>query len=381
MIWIDDEAPPRVPPVPAPALRAMVAARPDSVPLKLRLGDVLVRDREFADAADILAAALAQDADGFDGWTNLVLAYRLSDRPGAALAAAEQGARVRPSAALTIEHGRVLRALDAPDAAEAMFRTAAEAEPVAAHGEILRLLALAPDGARLLAACDAAQARIGDTALVRAHRALAHSRMGEVAAARQLIDVERHVVRQPVAAPEGHGDIAAFNAALAAEILRVGASDGPVSLRYLSPLERQPLLAVLLGAIRAAMQDYVADLAIPGLAGVMPPPPARGTLFYGNTVLRGRGVNGAHIHGNGYVSAVYHVAVPDSVAAANDDRGALALGPLGHLAPDHTPCWGTRLIRPEPGWLTLFPSHMFHDVVPSLDPAPRISVAADLLPR
>jgi len=384
MIWTDDRVAPRVPQLPAERLRAMIAANPAATILKVLLGDVLMRDRDFAAAADSYAAAAAQDPDAFDGWTKLVQACRSSGRLDEALAAAGQGARLRPSTALTIERGRVLRRMGDRDAAEAAFRAAVAAQDgteVTAHGGLLRLLALEPDGARLLAACDAAQGRIGDTALVRAHRALAHSRMGDAAAAGRLIDVDRHVVRTPIAVPDGYDDVAAFNTALAGEILRVGASGGPVSLYYRPRLDGQPVLAVLLATIRAAMEHYLEQLPALGLAGVMPPPPAAASLFYGNTVLRDRGVNGAHIHGEGYVSAVYHVSVPDSVAAARDNRGALALGVLGEFAPDHTPCWGVRLVRPEPGWLTLFPSHMFHDVVPTRDPAPRVSVAADLLPR
>lgn len=384
MIWIDDEVAPRVPKLPAARLRAMIAANPGTMVLKVLLGDVLMRDRDFAAAADSFAAAAAQDQAGFDGWAKLVQACRSSNRLDEALAAATRGAQVRPSTALTIERGRVLRLMGDYAAAEAVFRAAVAARDgaeVAGHGGLLRLLALEPDGARLLAACDAAQARIGDTALVRAHRALAFSRMGDATVAGRLIDVDRHVVRTPVAVPDGYADVAAFNAALAGEILRVGASGGPVSLYYRPRLDRQPVLAELLATIRVAMEDYLEQLPALGLAGVIPPPPAAASLFYGNTVLRDRGVNGAHIHGEGYVSAVYHVSVPDSVAGASDHRGALALGVLGELAPDHTPCWGVRHVRPVPGWLTLFPSHMFHDVVPSHDPAPRVSVAADMLPR
>ena len=40
------------------------------------------------------------------------------------------------------------------------------------------------------------------------------------------------------------------------------------------------------------------------------------------------------------------------------------------------PCWGTRHIKPEAGSLVIFPSHIFHDVVPSRTQALRIAVAA-----
>ena len=39
-----------------------------------------------------------------------------------------------------------------------------------------------------------------------------------------------------------------------------------------------------------------------------------------------------------------------------------------------------RAIPAEPGWLTIFPSHIFHDVAPTGASEPRISVISDLIP-
>jgi Putative 2OG-Fe(II) oxygenase len=117
-----------------------------------------------------------------------------------------------------------------------------------------------------------------------------------------------------------------------------------------------------------------------GLDAVMPPPPKEGHLYESSTVLSGPGHNGEHIHGNAYVSSVYHVLVPDSVSSADDSRGALALGLCASYTGGYTPCWGARYIKPVAGSLVIFPSHIFHDVVPSRTPMPRIAVAADLQP-
>ncbi|WP_176495788.1 putative 2OG-Fe(II) oxygenase [Sphingomonas sp. HMP6] len=386
MIWFQDDPAPRVREVSAEQLRSLIVANPTATVLKTLLGDALMRDRDFAGAAAAFASAARDDPTRFERWTSLVRGYRKSLQLDAALDALRRADRVDPSAALTVERGRVLRLMGQVPAAEAAFRAALSDSSDSgtrwsAFDGLLRLLALDDDGARLLAACDEAQKEIGDVALVRAHRALAYSRMGKTDAARHMIDVDRHVLRLPVAAPDGYADIGAFNAALSEEILRVGASPGDVSLRYMPDLGRQPVLATLLNIIRTTLESYVAKRAERGLADVLPPPPASAKLFYGNTVLRNRGVNGVHIHGDGYVSAVYHVSVPGSITAAADHRGALALGVVGKCAPNHVPCWGIRYVRPVSGWLTLFPSHFFHDVVPSGEALPRISVAADLLPR
>lgn len=386
MIWLEDNPAPRVRELSVAQLRSLIVTNPAMTVLKTLLGDTLMRDRDFAGAADAFASAARDDPSRFERWTSLVRGYRRSLQLDAALATVLRAERLVPSAALTVERGRVLRLMGQAPAAEAAFRAALSDDSVSdtrwsAFEGLLRLLALDDEGARLLAACDEAQAQLGDVALVRAHRALAYSRMEKTAAARQLIDVDRHVLRLPIAVPDGYSDIGAFNAALSEEILRVGASPRDVSLRYMPFLERQPVLATLLKIIRTTMESYVAQRAERGLADVLPPPPESAKLFYGNTVLRNRGVNGVHIHGDGYVSAVYHVSVPASIASAPDHRGALALGVLGEYAPGHVPCWGIRYVRPVAGWLTLFPSHCFHDVVPSGEALPRISVAADLLPR
>ncbi|MEZ0244805.1 MAG: hypothetical protein ACAH11_15635, partial [Sphingomonas sp.] len=60
--------------------------------------------------------------------------------------------------------------------------------------------------------------------------------------------------------------------------------------------------------------------------------------------------------------------------------GALLLGVCDGFVRGHTPCWGTRAIPAAPGWLTIFPSHIFHDVAPTGAVEPRISVISDLIP-
>jgi hypothetical protein len=56
------------------------------------------------------------------------------------------------------------------------------------------------------------------------------------------------------------------------------------------------------------------------------------------------------------------------------------LGCCDEYTRGHAPVWGTRRIKPEPGVLLIFPSHIFHDVVPTGSDEPRISVVADLKP-
>jgi hypothetical protein len=75
---------------------------------------------------------------------------------------------------------------------------------------------------------------------------------------------------------------------------------------------------------------------------------------------------------------VYHLKVPDAVRGANDSRGALVVGCCDEIAAGHAPCWGTRTIKPVEGWLTVFPAHIFHDVVPTFSEDLRISLIGDV---
>jgi uncharacterized protein (TIGR02466 family) len=126
--------------------------------------------------------------------------------------------------------------------------------------------------------------------------------------------------------------------------------------------------------------DYVASAPTYGLDKALPSPPAKVRLYHGFTVLRRDGANGEHMHPLGYVSSVYYVQVPEIVATAPDDRGSLTLGGCSQYTAGYEPCWGTRQIKPVEGSLVIFPSHVFHDVVPSRTNDPRISVAADMMP-
>jgi len=112
----------------------------------------------------------------------------------------------------------------------------------------------------------------------------------------------------------------------------------------------------------------------------MPPPPKEGHLYELSTVLSGPGHNGEQIHGNAYVSSVYHVLVPESVSSADDSRDALALGLCASYTGGYTPCWvRDTSSRWRVRWSSSHPI-FFHDVVPSLTQMPRIAVAADLQP-
>ena len=195
---------------------------------------------------------------------------------------------------------------------------------------LLAPMAREPDGAELLDFCDALPQSSKDTALVRAHRAIALSRVGRIAEALQIVDLDRHVARVPFDPPAQFGAIDQFNRHLADDILADRAPAKPASEGFdynpAPQFRRSETFLALREFIKSAIDNFLDEARGRGLDAVMPPPPKEGHLYESSTVLRGPGYNGEHVHGNAYVSSVYHVLVPDSVGSADDSRGALALG-------------------------------------------------------
>ncbi len=384
MRWIDRE---RLRPVRAEALATLLAGaagqaaqRPawhiDRARAHERAGD-------YAAAAQSYEAAQHLDPPAFRAWPNLAAAYNKLRRHDLALAVGDRAGS--PTAALVSEQARALRKLGREADAIAILRPVlAQDGAETAIAMLLRMLAIKDDGAMLLEVCDGLIPRYANTAFARAHRAIALSRVGRTADALAMVDLERHVVRIPFTPPAALGAPETFNRELAEEILADPSPYSPVrdnlELNWAPAAGRSPRFAALYDFIRSEMLRYIDDMPRRGLDSVLAPKPDAAHFSSFNVVLRKDGSNGEHVHALSYISAVYHVVVPRAVVQANDTRGALALGCCTSVTNGYAPCWGVRHIKPAAGWLTLFPAHFFHDVVPSRTDAPRISVAADLKP-
>jgi hypothetical protein len=387
MRWLESESNFDIPSAAAIAmLREAIAQQPNNPVLHARLGDICEKSRLFGDGADAYEAAARQAPEGFAAWPRLANCYVELGRPQAALDACHRGEARGPSAELLFQKGRALLKLHRADDARDAFWSAVKANDthIPALRALLAPMAREPDGAGLLDFCDALPQPSKDTALVRAHRAIALSRIGRTAEALQIVDLDRHVARVPFEPPAQFGAIDQFNRQLADDILADRAAAKPASEGFdynpAPQFRRSETFLALREFIKSAIDNFLDEARGRGLDAVMPPPPKEGHLYESSTVLRGPGHNGEHIHGNAYVSSVYHVLVPESVGSADDCRGALALGLCASYTGGYTPCWGARYIKPVAGSLAIFPSHIFHDVVPSRTQMPRIAVAADLQP-
>lgn len=360
-----------------------IAARPDNPQLHAKLGAALLAGRKPRDAVAAFERALTLDAQTFGDWALLAQAHLDSGQAEAALAVCSRGEAQSPSAAVRYCRALALRKLDRRAESDAALHQAAQLGSIGALKRLLKALAVERGGGALLALCDSQAANGKSATLVRAYRVIALSRLGRDAEANALVDLERHVARVPLA--PCFGDALDINRQLEEETL-ADRTPSPVTredfaINYSPRFERSRAFLALRAFMSDAIERFIGEFPARGLDRVMPPPPDAGMLGGATVVLRGPARNGQHIHSDAYVSAVYYAAVPLSVQSASDRRGALELGRCDNHTGGYMPCWGTRYLKPEPGMLVLFPSHIFHDVVPSLTDEPRISIAADLKPR
>ncbi|MCA0393870.1 MAG: tetratricopeptide repeat protein [Proteobacteria bacterium] len=95
--------------------------------------------------------------------------------------------------------------------------------------------------------------------------------------------------------------------------------------------------------------------------------------------LRSSGSHANHIHQQGWMSSAFYVSLPRAVREGRADEGHpgwLQFGQPAHeLGLDLPPC---RMVRPQVGWLTLFPSYMWHGTLPFSDDEPRLTIAFDV---
>ncbi len=221
---------------------------------------------------------------------------------------------------------------------------------------------------------------------------------GDVEEARKVRGAEDLLWSGQLPCPEGHGDISTFNAALLDEL------QAHPSLRYENSrrasvdswrvdelyMANSRVVKALLETIAGCVEHYIQDVVdAPGRASdtlfdAVRPEAAQ---FDSWAVLTNAdGYEDWHIHGSGWISGVYYVAVPDGLPRQNskggmDRAGAIAFGWAERLLGEGTSAeLGEQLFHPEEGQLILFPSHLHHRTWPHGLDDQRIAVSFDVVP-
>lgn len=337
--------------------------------------------RDHAGAARWFDQLMGRLSDADVPWDKVAASYLETGRVHDALRACERGFAQsgRPNYSLSIQAGLAHILLGDQQAARERFLAAATAGN---HHEACWYLLLEParrqDPRTMLTQCDALEARFGNSSVFRAVRAIAYSMLNETTKARALVDLERHVrthsIREYL-----QGDLEEFNARLAQEALAIGSGAGSWEKTIVphANLSAAPAMRALQGIVRRAISAYLREAPERGLEQCLPLPIGRASLSTGVTLLRGDGCNGQHIHMASVISSVYHLTAPQK-DPAEPDAGALKIGAVDQYAGGHKACWGELRILPEPGQLTVFPAHFFHDVIPTRSREIRISFPSDV---
>lgn len=137
-----------------------------------------------------------------------------------------------------------------------------------------------------------------------------------------------------------------------------------------------PVLRAFFAAIDEPICRYIADLG-PGKDSLRRRNQG-GYALGGNwsVSLRSSGFHTDHVHPKGWISSAFYVSTPDAVEAGGHE-GWLKFGQPGIAT--QPPLEAEHWIKPEPGTLVLFPSHMWHGTEPFTSQERRLSIAFDLL--
>lgn len=383
MRWIS-EAPPtrRNDPKVKARLRAAAFARAGGADGLRGLAMTLMGNRDFGGAISAFELSRRADPAAFSEWRHLAKAYFAVGRYEDVLSACAAAGPDVPR--LDVLRAPALERLGHEDAAcDAYIRSLHDGASPSILYQTLALLTRRGEIARMLDVCSELPHRLRDTAPVLAFRAIALSLAADDAEARRLIDPDRHVARVRFDPPRSFGGLERFNDRLA-DAIRAAAPavetrDG-FTLQHSPGLGESEEYGALCQFVRTEMERYIEEMPSRGLSDIMSPPPADAILHAASVILTHGGSNGEHVHADGYLSAVYHVRVPAELTGTNSHRGALAVGVCESVAGHHATSWKVRYIAPEAGCLTIMPSYVFHDVVPTGMDSQRISLAFDLQP-
>lgn len=374
-------------------LRGAYARNPSPI-LRARLGAVLLLADAFDAVIDLLAAC---EDRNFSEEMLLAAAYLARETPDDTARAAKVAERALAlagddparAAALAIRGKTETRRGDL-DAARASLRLALDHNPLDKDA-CKRLAAIelaANNPATILAIVDELAAKGAAHARLFAARALAHARRGQLDVARATVGFGEFHRAQLLGPPPGWDSSESFNAALAEEMLahpglryeRYGTAS-EFSWRVDAPATRAaPLARALLDQIVAAIEDYV-DRLEPSDHPWVSARPAEALLRSWCVITESEGFESWHVHQFGWLSGVYYVRVPASIAQGDCQGGCIAFGLPEDLAGEEAASgYGARLVRPQEGLMLAFPSHVYHRTFAHGSREKRICFAFDLRP-
>ncbi len=365
------------------AYREAIAAAPGYGEARANLGNVLQDLDRMEEAADSYREAIALGVTAPSVHRGLGNALQRLHRLDEAIAAYRAALHADPDyvAALTDLGGALVECGRGAEGAEALRRAAGlSPRDALVHSNLGMALHEIGDLAGALAAFDQALALDPGNTHALAYQTIALHEAGERDRWRWLTGLDRLVREMAPPAPPAYASVAAMNDALAryAEAhpsVWQGRRRGISSELFLDG-EGPPL--ALCDSLRAAVDRYIAELPDEPEHPFVARRPHRYVLSgWCNLLDEGAA---AHVHPAAWLSGVYYVRTEGVVGDGVEDlAGCLQVG-----APDEdhyrTDDYPVRVFRPREGHMVVFPSYVWHRILPFRDRGIRISYAFDVVP-
>ncbi len=374
-------------------LETAVRAKADARPLRLKLAQLLLVEDRFDAVLGMLPDDVAQDS-----YREAMLRFQAhisretDDDDRCAAEAAERAVALAEDdgtkAAALADLGKAQRRLGRMAEAEANWRRALELAPAQANAtkRIAALLLETGRAGELLALTDRLVSRGAAHARLFAARALAQCALDDPAGARATAGIDALRFEAQLPTPDGWTSIDAFNADLVREVTahpglrfdRYGTASSQ-TWRVDDPLTGSPpAVAALQSALAAMCDGFIASLDGCGHPWFLSRP-ATCRLHSWCVITDGAGFEHWHVHQQGWMSGVYYAAVPGHVRSGNRDGGCLAWGIDDALVgAARAQAFGTCWLRPQPGLVTAFPSHLYHRTYPHEASEQRVAFAFDI---
>lgn len=219
-------------------------------------------------------------------------------------------------------------------------------------------------------------------------RVLAYAKAGDMESARAAEGFDDLHRSEQLAPPPGWDSIEAFNAALAVELVNHPAmryerygSASELTWRIENPSRPDtPLFKALIGQIVKTLVSHIS--ALQGSDHIWAAAcPENAFLRNWCVITESTGFETWHVHQFGWLSGVYYVQIPETIARGNSNNGCLAFGlPEELVGAETSEEFGQHLVRPQSGMLLTFPSHTYHRTFAHGTGEKRICVAFDLRP-
>ena len=372
-------------------VKIALAGKPDEPQLLGLMGIVLKRQGDQEGAIVALQKAVAQDPHNADAFLNLGTILKQVERFPEAESAIRKALEIQPHNPAALNNlGNLLRKCDRQEEAIEIFQAAIDAAPdfkEALTNLCHNFLELGQGQDALLVADRLLEVKPGDTYGL-AFKSCALQILGERDLLDRLIDIPRLLFNKRIDHPPEYKSLANFNTALGRHLAShpdltfepKGKSTRSGS--QVSDLRSDPKgpIVFLETILHEAYREYRNALDLDPDHPFAASAPEKYTLDIFGTILTKSGYQNPHAHGGGWLSGVYYVEVPEEITADRPERpGWIEFGrPPPNMKLNQEPFTETR--QPEEGALYLFPSYLFHNTVPLMEPARRISIAFDFKP-